>query len=338
MKTSLFLSTLALLAASPCVVAATAVSAPALPPAISAGGSGNPAPATPEAPAPKADPMKLARTLLEATKAQTALLQTALDKASADAAAPGLVEASERIAEVTRQLATVDFTNTEIEETYMDLMQEMFSASEDVNRQFLRLEKAEWFGSEALKQAVDVANKPIFSSDEPAGADADAARPLTPLQQEAEVKRMGELVAPDRELVAALRKVDSVATAIEAVPALQHYVARQQGLMPADEAVEGYFENPEAPAIQAAYKPVSDLLMQVRAELLRIVAVEGFTTSQFDPFNDAMDEVFAMLEQTHDFWFGDVFDENFQDAIYDVLNRKAGSSPTPPAPAPAPAS
>lgn len=329
MKTLLMLTPLVLAVATPRVLAAPAVSAPALPPAVSAGGSSLPAPSAPSA--EKADPMKLARTLLEATKAQTALLQTVVDKAGADAAAPGLLEATANINRVTRQLGAVDFTNAEIEESYMDLMQEMFTASEEVNKQFARLQKAGAFGSEALKQAIEEANKPVFSADgEGDNAGIPASGPLTPEQQQAEIERMERLAGPDRKLVAALKKVVSIPTAAEVVPELQAYIAAQQALVPADEAVDGYFENPDDPAIRAVEKQVGELLQQVRAELLRIVAVDGFDTKDFDPFNDAMDEVFALLEQTHDFWFGDIFDENFQDAVYDILNQK--KAPAAPAP------
>lgn len=326
MNTFLPLSSLALAALLPSAsLAETAPGVPASPPVISQGAPSQ-ALAPAAEPAEQDDPMKLARTSFDAMKAVLALLQTVVDKSSADAAAPGLLEETEKQNDVTRTLAGVNFEGLAYdEEAYMELVPRIFAVSEKVNDEFARLERAGWFGSEALKQAVEEANKPVFSDEDAAASEGgEPARPLTPEQEKAELARMRALVPVDSELLDALKQVSSASVAAVVVPALKACAAKLEELQPTSEAVGGYFENPDDSAVAAAYKPVNDLMQQVRAELLRIVALDGFQTKEFDPFNDAMDEVFRMLESTHDFWYSDVFDENFEDAVFDILDKKSG--------------
>lgn len=333
MNTFLPLSSLALAALLPSAsLAETAPGVPASPPVVSQGApSHTPAPAEP---AQQADPMKLARASFDSMKAELALLQTVVDKASADAAAPGLLEETKKQNDVTHTLVGVDFEGVAYdEEAYMELVPQIFALSEKVNDEFARLEKADCFGSEALKRAVEEANKPVFSEGEGASsASGDPARPLTPEQEQAELARMRSLVSVDGELLSALRQVQSASTALSAVPALKACVQKLEKLEPEPAAANGYFEDTDKPGVVGAFRPVRDQLELIRNELLRIVALDGFQTKEFDPFNNAMDEIFRMLESTHDFWFGDIFDENFEDAVFDILERKSGGK-TPETPA-----
>ncbi len=324
MKTPLPLSSLALaMTLSSAVLAGAVPCAPALPPAVSQGAPAVDSSSSTEQPKEQADPLRLARASSDAMNAQLALLQGIKDKATADAAAPGLLEETEKLNEVTRTLAALDFEGLSYdEEAYMELVPQIFAASEDVNEEFARLEKADWYGSEALKHAVEEANAPVFS-DEEASRD-EPSRPLTPEQEEAELERMRALVALDGELLATLKNISSATTASAAVPALRAYVAKLEKRKPDPETVDGYFEDADAPGVVGAFRPVRDKLELIRTELLRIVGLDGFQTKAFDPFNDAMDDVFRLLEETHDFWYGDIFDENFEDAVFDTLDRKSG--------------
>lgn len=334
MNTFLPLSSLALAALlSSASSAETAQGVPASPPAVS---QGAPSLATASAAesAKQADPMKLARSSFDSMKAELALLQTVVDKASADAAAPGLLEETNNQNEITRTLVGLDFEGVAYdEEAYMELVPQIFALSEKMNDEFVRLEKADFFGSEALRRAVEEANKPVFSDgDGAAGEGGESARPLTPEQEKAELARMRALVSVDGELLDALQQVQSAATALSAVPALKACAQKLEKLEPEPAAANGYFEDTEKPGVVGAFRPVRDKLELIRNQLLRIVALDGFQTKEFDPFNDAMDEVFRMLESTHDFWYGDIFDENFEDAVFDILERKsAGKTPEAPA-------
>lgn len=264
------------------------------------------------------NPTIVSKRILQEQEKTEAVLASVIDRNTADAAAPKLRENTQAMQQLAQLFEGIDFERASDfnEEEFMATAESNFEVAERVNAQFLRLIGAKYFGSGALQAAVAEANAPVTSDD---GVEEG---PMTAEQAKAEIGRMKMLKEPDSRLLAALKKVDSAETASAVVPTLNEYVEQIRKLVPPAEILFAHFENPQDAEVLAAQQPIEEILKGVRAELLRIVKLEGFAGERFDSFNDAMDDLFTWLGETHDLWFSSVFDESFENEIAAILEEQ----------------
>lgn len=264
------------------------------------------------------NPTIISKKILQEQEKTESVLASVIDRNTADAAAPKLRENTQAMQQLAQLFEEIDFERASDfnEEEFMATAESNFEVAERVNAQFLRLIGAKYFGSEALQAAVAEANAPVTSDN---GVEEG---PMTAEQAKAEIGRMKMLKEPDSRLLAALKKVDSAETASAVVPTLNEYVEQIRKLVPPAEILFANFENPQDAEVLAAQQPIEEILKGIRAELLRIVKLEGFAGERFDSFNDAMDDLFTWLGETHDLWFSSVFDESFENEIAAILKEQ----------------
>ncbi len=264
------------------------------------------------------NPTVLSKRILQEQEKTETLLASVTDRATADAIAPKLTENTQTMKQLAQFFETIDFEHSSSfnEEEFMATAESNFEVAERVNAQFLRLMQADFFGSEALRLAVEEANAPVK------GDSGVIEQPMTPEQAKAEINRMKMLEEPDSRLLATLKTIVSAESASAAVPRLNEYVGQIRKLTPPAEIIFAYFENPQAPEVLAAYKPIEEILKGIRAELLRIVKLKGFTGEGFVAFNDAMDDLFSWLCETHEHWISTVFDESFENEISSISEEQ----------------
>lgn len=264
------------------------------------------------------NPTIVSKRILQEQEKTEAILASVVDRMSADAAAPKLRENTQAMKQLAQFFEKIDFETASDfnEDEFMAVAESNFEVAERVNDHFMRLTKAEFFGSEDMRLAVEEVNAPI------SGDSGIMEVPMTAEQAKAEINRMKMLKAPDSRLLETLKTVVSAESATAAVPLLNEYVVQIRKLMPPAEIIFAYFENPQDPEVVAAYAPIEEILKGIRVELLRIVKLEGFSGERFDAFNDAMDDLFAWLCEAHDQWVPAVFDESFENEVSAISEQQ----------------
>ncbi len=256
------------------------------------------------------DPVNAYRDLLLATNELWFLLSGIRDKADADKAAKRFVELVSQVNKMDDDLLLMGEAPQQ-QESLDQLRYQIMDAYCSVDSEFGGLCRVRCYGSQELVDAFQsaVAGGMFDADDLPL---LEIHRPFSKEEARAELARIKKLAKPDKALLDALRGVTDSGTASACAPELARQVEKLRGLLPDSKLAKRNFADVNAPSVRAACEPVESTLWGIRSEIVRIAGLPGYSDEPFDTFSDTLDEVYAVLAETHTEWFNDVFDESFR--------------------------
>ncbi len=293
-------------------------------PAAAVAGQGSAAGAAAVAALVKKDPVNAYRDLLMATNELWFLLSGIRDKADADKAARRFGELVTKVSQMDDDLVLMG-DEPQQQESLDQLRYQIMDAYCSVDSEFGGLCRVRCYGSQELVDAFQaaVAGGMFDADDLPL---LEIHQPFTAEEARREIIRIRKLAVPDKALLNCLRLVTDSASAEKTAPELERLAEMLRGLLPESNLQHRNFHNTSAPAVRAVSEPVEALLWGIRSEIVRIVALPGYSDEPFDAFSDTLDKVYETLGETHSEWFDDVFDESFRidlDEAYRENNQTA---------------
>ncbi len=270
----------------------------------------------------KKDPVNAYRDLLMATNELWFLLSGIRDKADADRAAQRFGELVSQVSKLDDDLV-LGGEEPQQQESLDQLRYQIMDAYCSVDSEFGGLCRVRCYGSQELVDAFQsaVAGGMFDADDLPL---LEIHRPFSEEEARRELVRLKRLAVPDRALLECLRLVVDSDSAQQTAPELARLTALLRRLMPENQLKNRNFHNTSAPAVRAVREPVESLLWGIRSEIVRIVALPGYSDEPYDSFSDTLDTVYEALGETHHGCFDDVFDESFRidlDEAYRENNR-----------------
>ncbi len=270
------------------------------------------------------DPVNAYRDLLLATNELWFLLSGIRDKADADKAAKRFGELVSKVNRMDEELVLMG-DGPQQQESLDQLRYQIMDAYCSVDSEFGGLCRVRCYGSQELVDAFQsaVAGGMFDADDLPL---LEVHRPFNKEEARAELARIRKLAEPDKALLENLRLVTDSGSAQQCAPELARQVAQLRTLLPDGKLARRNFADMSAPSVRAACEPVESLLWGIRSEIVRNAGIPGYSDEPFDTFSDTLDEVFAVLAETHIEWFNDVFDDSFRidlDEAYRENNTQA---------------
>ena len=254
------------------------------------------------------------------------------DRKTADQSAERISELTRHATELDGRLSTyeVDLDDEQLVEQIELVGSNIASYIEIIHDEFYGICRARCYGSSKLQEVFRRISKTgLFAGNDlpPLSGNTD---PLTEQEQTREVRRLGRLKAPDEQLLNTLRKVKDPATAEAAVKALELLPARYRDLLPDEEMNARLLLSPPGARLEAAARPLTQLLWGIRNEVVRIAGLPDYDGEKYNNFSDALDAVYSVLVQTHCNWADEVFDATFASDLSEALDAGSGSqSPSP---------
>lgn len=233
-------------------------------------------------------------------------------------------KAAERFAELSRELwklneATFDGKAQDVEsldsETYR-----IADVYESASYEFDSLCRTHCYGSDALAKAfLKAMDLGVFGDAEKEKLQLTNVILANPAARE-EIERLRSMKPIDTALYENLSHVKDAPTANKVVPRLESLTKQMNVLRPLHRyGVENFPTEYRAEA-KAVFGELEPILWNIRDEIVRIAALDGYANEPFDHFSDAMDAVFELLSCTHGESFDEVFDTSFRIDVDDALH------------------
>lgn len=258
------------------------------------------------------------------------LLSGISNREDADEAAPRFLEKVRITFELDNKLSSMPLISPEAAcAGIMDGVQmRILETLDDLHAEFLSLCRANCYGSALLSRAFEEAvSMGMFAETDVELLQDQPAVPLTEEESDAEIRRIENLLEPDREVLRLLESVQDVRTASEAAPALLLLTRRFEPLVPPGEEMgRRAFTPATAMRAREAMTPIEPILWGIRSEIVRIAALPGYEAETYDEFSDALDAVFELLGSTHCHLFESVFDASFRSDLESALQENSIST------------
>lgn len=198
---------------------------------------------------------------------------------------------------------------------------------ESASYEFESLCRTHCYGSDALVQAfLKAMELGVFGDEEKEKLQLTNTHLALPAARE-EIARLRRMEPIDKELSARLSRVKDAPSATKAVPQLEALTKRMTGLKPPHRYGPDNFPAECRAEVTAVYGELEPLLWNIRNEIVRIVALEGYANEPFDRFSDALDSVYDELSATHGECFEGVFDASFRIDLDDALHGSMTPKP-----------
>ncbi len=270
------------------------------------------------------DPVNAYRDLLVATNELWFLLSGIRDKADADKAARRFAELVSQVNKMDENLLLMG-DEPQQRESLDQLRYQIMDAYCSVDSEFGGLCRVRCYGSQELVDAFQsaVAGGMFDAKDLPL---LEEHKPFNEDEARAELARIKRLAEPDLAVLNCLRLVIDSGSAQRKTPELARLTAKLRALQPDSALQKRQFPDESAPSVREAREPVESLLWGIRSEIVRIAGLPGYSDEPYDRFSDTLDEMYEVLNETHNEWFDDVFDESFRidlDEAYRENNNQA---------------
>ncbi len=210
------------------------------------------------------------------------------------------------------------------------LSERIISSYQILDSEFDSLNQAYCLGSGDLSIAFQMAIKQGFFIPSKRVGPHMGLAPLKAAEARIELERMEKLLAPDKAILDCLCSVKDGITALQNAQALHPHIRELHKLRPAPEHINRAFPAPSNPRYQECYYPIERLLWGIRNEYVRIVAIQGYESADFDLLSSTLDELYLSIEETHPAWFAGIFDDSFlsdMDAAYRERRIKENTHP-----------
>ncbi len=264
--------------------------------------------------------------LLRVTNEMWLLLSGVVNTETAEKIAPRFLELAKESANLSDQMFDGDARALDLEALDRDAYR-IAESYDELSQEFISLCHARCYGSpqlmEAFLRAMDLG---VFSDEERENL-STSTRTLSEQEAARELQRLDRMKASDNELLELLVRVKDAPTAEKVAPKLTELAQRAMKGSPPLRLRLANFPRACRESLKVVCRELDPLLWRIRNEIVRIVALPGYDSEQFDAFSDALDSVYESLSKTHTECFEDVFDASFRTDLDDALHGGLSTNP-----------
>ena len=274
--------------------------------------------------APKREAETPPEQMLVVTREMWQLLCGVVNKQTADSAAGRFSELVQRLWQLNEAMFEGDAQDVEKLDAQTYRIAEVY---EEASYEFDSLCRSQCYGSQQLVNAFLKAMEMGVFGDEEREKLMLTHVQLTPSAAAGEIARLRSLEKMDDDLLHELTKVRDATSASSVAGQIVILAGRMNEGRPAHRFGRLNFPETARSEFQQVCDELEPRLWQIRNEIVRIVALQGYDREPFDSFSDALDNVYESLSSTHGECFDDVFDASFRLDLDDALHGSITTNP-----------
>ncbi len=238
------------------------------------------------------------------------LLSQIDSKKEADAAAKEFLDLTRELIRLDMLLSDIEQQNPDAEDSGLtDSIVEGYRA---VDAEFISLYKVRCFGSEELYQAFEDLKGTNFFNTSTLPSNHPVLPKLNANEEQSELARLKQLIAPDTAILKHLSLIDSSKSADIQCRAIIPHLQKLETLRPPTRYLYRYFTRTNGKHYSSTQMHLQRLLWDMRTEYVRIAALPlNPEEDSHELLAHTLDELYYNLEVTHHYWFKVVFDNSF---------------------------
>ncbi len=261
-----------------------------------------------DAPLPSIE--SVSRDIFQGTQKLWILLSQIDNKQKADEGAEEFRLLTRELIRLDMLLGDIEHQNPEAEDS--ELTDSIVEGYRAVDTEFISLYKARCFGSESLYQAFEELKGTNFFNTSTLPKSHPDLPKLNPTEEQSELARLKQLIAPDTAILKHLSQIDDTKSADYQCKAIIPYLQKLENLRPPTRYLYRYFTRTDGKRYSAAETQLQRLLWDMRTEYVRIAALPlNPLEESHELLAHTLDELYYNLEVTHHYWFTVVFDNSF---------------------------